>query len=282
MERQESYGDPHDLIMKEDVKKALRTHKGPKAKLRNYSIKDFASKGENYLGAITSVIVYYFIDDTLYDTSYIVKMNPCRSSGFTKFSKFLFEKEIYFYTELIPLLDACLAAMNEPSLKLPKCYYYNEKQSKEVIYLEDLRNSGYVLYTKDGMDKQHTEMILQELARLHASSAILVEKENLSTEDVLKRFPGLHEGMLGLHGEGSSVQLDSFYSTTLENTAKVTDMCEGYEEISKTLRSWKVDVLKRYLRELEARHPFRVICHGDAWTNNFLFKYVSKKVFGAY
>ena len=266
--------NPRDYIRYEDVKTALEVEKGDKAKLKSFSIKDFTSAGDNHMGCVTSVIVDYFSEEKVKKTSYIVKLNPCKSANFDAMTKVTFEKEIGFYKTVLPLLNAELERANEERLRLPKFFHYIEKDGEEVIYLEDLRNLGYkMLNRKQGMDKDHSELVLVELGRLHAASSLLMSRGKFQGANIIEKFPVLDEAFTAIDEADNDMSLEKLLSGLMDSGAKIAARSEGYERVEAFLSDKKSSSREIFYEQLRVAENFKIICHGDCWSNNFLFRY---------
>ena len=98
--------NPKDLVKKEDVQHALTADEGPAAKLISFEMKDFTSKGDNYACVVSSVELSFEKDGKEQQKTYVVKLNPLRPLAMMeRMSEVVFEKEIGFYKEIIPLLN---------------------------------------------------------------------------------------------------------------------------------------------------------------------------------
>ena len=90
-------------------------------------------------------------------------------------TKSVFEKEVGFYKEIIPLLNQNFEILHERPLRVPKYFYSVTKEKGQVIFLEDMRKKGFKMVDrKIGMDRNHTMLVMKELARLHAISVVLI------------------------------------------------------------------------------------------------------------
>lgn len=265
----QSGGEPKDLIKREDIEQAVRAERGPQAVLKSYVIKDFTSVGDNYNCVVTSVIVRYETTNGCHDTSYVVKLNPRGPEGFI--AEFMFKKEIGFYNEILPLINEELVKVDETKLRMPRCFHCVAKESEEVMYLEDLRRSGYkMLDRKKVLDQEHVNLILKELARLHAGSLLVMARKEFEGEDILQQFPSLIEAFNPYATEGNRNEM---FLQAIENMAKIAENSSGYEFVAKFLREKKASALEDFVDQISPKDPFRVICHGDSWSNNFLYRY---------
>merc|ERR1719376_1302604 len=185
----------HKLIRTDDVKIALKKDKGSNAVLKSFEIKDFTSKGDNYASLVTSIEVKYDSDGVQRSVTYVVKVNPCRSELMEGISKITFEKEIGFYTQVLPLINSELVRVGYSKIKAAQCYHYVETPKEQVIFLEDLRGYGYKMADRQkGIDFEHVVLILKEMAALHAASQLLFARGKYRGCDHTL-FPGLREIM---------------------------------------------------------------------------------------
>lgn len=262
---------PHDLVKADDVQKALLSEMGPQAVMESFKIEDFTAKGDNYACVVSSVRVTYKKDNDVQETSYVVKLNPCRGQvGMGAMSEVMFSKETGFYVEILPKLNLELQKIGISPLKLPRYYHSVTGKEQEVIYLEDMRRHNFRMCDrKKGMDDKHVILILKELGKLHAGSVIWMSKDEFIDVDILKKYPVLTEAFDEMMPE---VTMDDMFASYLDKSAFIAEKNEGYGYVGDYLRSIKKDVSAEFKRMLEVS-DFKVICHGDCWNNNFLFKY---------
>ena len=264
----------HDLVKREDVQEALSADEGPKAKLISFQMKDFTCKGDNYTCVVSSVKLIFEKDGQEQSTSYVVKLNPLRPmQAMKEMSKLLFEKEIGFYKEIVPLLNTELERLKFTPLKIPKYLHSVLKDGNEVIFLEDMRKRGFkMLDRKIGMDRNHTMLIMKELARLHAISAVLMNTEEFKGDNLLKKFPFLEEAFTKIINDSSNNLMADWLGHAMSTSAEIADRNRGYEFAGEFLRSIIPRINDVLIGILTTEEPFVVICHGDCWNNNFLYR----------
>ena len=260
---------PHDLVTEDHVQAALTADKGAAARLTSWKIVDFTKKGDNYACVVTSVEVKYVMDGQSFDVVYVVKLNPCRNfESMKEFSSKIFEKESKFYLNLIPDMNSILKKIGEKSLKFPRCVYASIEIGKELIFFEDLRALGFKMTDRKlGMDKTHATLVLQELARLHAAS-ILVHAET-PDEHIYARYPFLEIGWTQYLKSESSFH--TVFESQIKNSRELLVKFGGYERAV----AWIDSILPNFTDILEEQWTsgkLKVICHGDSWNNNVLFR----------
>ncbi|XP_027221638.2 uncharacterized protein [Penaeus vannamei] len=261
---------PHSLIQEEQVRAALRADKGPDARLTSWGVKDFTKKGDNYACTVTSIEVRYSLSgaEEEEEVTYVAKLNPCRQMGtMNSFTTVVFEKEAGFYKEIAPLLEKELKSIGEKPLKFAKCFGLFTQKDSEVIILEDLRPGGFKMFDRHkGMDKDHVTLVVKELGRLHAASKLLLDKIPYKLEE---KFPFMAKDFTSFN-ENKFQDIFQWYCI---NAAEMTERIGGYESVVAWLREMAPKCNEIFEEQTKSNPPFEVICHGDCWNNNVLFKY---------
>ena len=235
---------------------------------------DFTKKGDNYACVVSSVAVNYRCNGKHLKTSYVVKINPCRGKAFGSMSELAFIKETGFYVDLLPLLNAELIRINERPLRVARHFHSVTESGSEVIFLEDLRTSGYKLFPrKKGMDAKHTRLILQELARLHSSSVLFMSRGEYIGADMVQKIPILFDAILALEAKKEGLKFRDIIQQQLDTGIGIAKMNKGYAKVAEYLSDIREncgDLLAKLLQDTKPQ--FLMVTHGDCWTNNFLFR----------
>ncbi|XP_076066642.1 putative oxidoreductase dhs-27 [Oratosquilla oratoria] len=269
-------GEEHDElpnnshITKELVEACLQADKGLRAKLLCFEEEEITKKGENYLGLVTSISVQYRLE-SLEDlrTNYVVKSNFERGlSDANKLLREIFAKEIGFYLEIVPALNRELQEAGQPDLRTPKSPFVLQTEDKEIIFMDDLREQGFQMVDyKKGLDKDHTLLVVRELARLHGASFLL---QRNSKVDLLTNYPYLVDGFM------ACAEYETFVLTfqgVLKCCAVIARLNKGYGKVAKYIEEELSPKCMDYRREfLHPCPPFVAVVHGDCWNNNILFR----------
>lgn len=262
---------PQDVITDEDVQKALTTDKGTKAILSSWSVEDFTKPGDNYANIVTSVKVKFTLDGREENVSYVVKINS--QYEFLKltedFSYNIFRKEAGFYTDIAPALTTELRAASMDELRVPKCFHVNMETDRERIFLEDLRSRGFKLGDrKNGLDVAHVNLVIHELAKLHGASVLLLDKiqEKLNDQYSYLTYDSVYDA------ENLLQFLSKILMDNMSTAEEMLQVVGGYDLARTWISENKNSTLNVMRRQYSRDTPFRVICHGDCWTNNLLFK----------
>ncbi|XP_017476724.1 PREDICTED: uncharacterized protein LOC108366771 isoform X1 [Rhagoletis zephyria] len=179
-----------------------------------------------------------------------------------------FCNEINAYTHVIPVLEKYF--VNGDTV-FPQCYYAGNDKKGELIVLEDLKRLGYRMPNRlVPFDLHHCEIVMKELAKLHATS---IAAKHLGDSDFRERYCKVNEIVY-------CEEAENFYGNLLSSSI---------EEAVKSLRESNVDgslsdsicVIEQLKAELykkimysinNASDCVSVMCHGDLYVNNIMFR----------
>nr|XP_053644583.1 uncharacterized protein LOC128697078 [Cherax quadricarinatus] len=257
------------LITESHVKQALKAQQGSSAQLLSWTVTDFTSKGDNYACIVTSVDVCYHKEGKDRKTSFVVKCNPCRALQiFNEFATTVFQKEAGYYLELLPLLNAQLSLVGREPVRAPHCYFAHITEQEEVIFLGDLRPEGFKMFDRmKGMDTAHAVLVLKELGKLHAASILYQKETSVVLED---KYTYIQKDFHSIFGGDDFKKM---LTSQAENAAEIAERIGGYEKVADWLKDFAPNSSDVFLEQIKKCPPFDVLCHGDCWNNNILFKY---------
>ncbi|XP_068230267.1 uncharacterized protein [Palaemon carinicauda] len=260
------------LITDDNIKIAVQKAKGTNACIVSWTIKDFTAKGDNYVCLVTSIDTKYQLNGKNSSVSLIAKLGvPQSTKTFCESIEYAFVKECRVYEEIIPLLHHELTSVDLHPLRVPECYYATCEPGNQIIYLEDLRSRGFqTTERKKPLDKVHTTLILKEIARLHAASLLLRRKSGYENLDL--KFPCLAKDCFDVTNDVRKMSAN-ILSKHIEETLSALKEFEGYEKAIQWLTDLKPHAYETWMKQLDNKTKFAVICHGDCWTNNMLFRY---------
>nr|XP_027220337.1 uncharacterized protein LOC113812622 [Penaeus vannamei] len=256
-------------ITQESVEAALKNDQGSDARLVSFAVQECTKKGDNYATSVARVHVNFSRRRGNDATCYIVKYNPKRFKPLENFSYISYQKEQVFYQQLVHLIQSELQAIGQTPLKVPQCFYISLEENREVIFLEDLRAKGFKMFDrKKGMDVAHTKLVLEELARLHAASYLLKAK----IPDLAEKCPILSLDYFN-YGDDATQTMQGIFTNQIDIVKEMLNQVGGYDVVENWLVRNKTrgsEIMENHLQ----RFPlFDVLCHGDCWTNNVLFRY---------
>ena len=270
--------DPRTILTFECVETAVQKDKGNDFKLLSFEVRDFTKEGDNYLSFVTSVLSQVENAKTgeKEEISYIAKLNPCKSSQSSdKSTNKMFLHECKILTHVIPLFNSVLLEQGEKPLAIPTCLYASCEEGKEILILNDLRKAGFKMMDgKEEIKITHKELVMKELAMLHAASYVSEHKNDAIPLD--KKFSFLEKTPISVDSEMAK-SYASLIDSQIECTIKVLQKIKGYThaiDILKKLRNRSLEIYFRYFEVLPIDNKFRSFCHEDCWKNNLLFRLV--------
>lgn len=156
-----------------------------------------------------------------------------------------------------------LLVPNKEKLRFAKYYDSIVELEKEIIVLEDLKADGYILYNRQkSFDRQHLEIVMKTLARFHAMSFVLKQKKPALFEQLVQNVSKVME-----YGEN----IDSLLNIAKKACIGLIESAEIKQKVEENLSDFMVKF--RGFLDYKNTEPYNVICHGDCWINNFMFKY---------
>lgn len=264
--------NPYILLTEEVLKCALKKDLGPKWDLKKFNLKDFTKKGDNYLSLVTSITCIATCNGQEKETFYVAKSNPLlQANSMNENLNEFFTKEGIFLSDVAIKLNHILQEINYPKINFPECLYCNFKGKQEVIIMKNLQKKGYRMFDKEKeIDVKHSELVVKELAKLHASSHIL--KNKLKEKYILDLYPFLKDKWIDAHGENQEF-IDGMLKGNITISIKFLDKFSGYKKQQEYLKSLRENIKDIFCKLIQdTSETMRVICHGDCWTNNLVFR----------
>jgi hypothetical protein len=261
-----------DWITVPYLEKALQKgFNNPKLKIQKCDLSHATAVGDHYasimLRARLSIQKSEKEEENL---SIIIKIPPLGSFAEKTADLKPFGREIKMFTKTLPASNKILLkAFPNHEKFYAECYFGEEKTLQEsIIILEDLRQSGFTLGDRfGGLDSDHTTLVLTSLAKLHASSLIYIENDPdpINLYDMYVWSHSNEEMCANIFKKGVGVIADVI--KTWENEPKK----DGYYRKMKALEEVAVEKLINVFAKDDTK--LNVICHGDCWINNMMFRY---------
>ncbi|XP_050094469.1 uncharacterized protein LOC126577099 [Anopheles aquasalis] len=249
----------------------------PRAKIVSKQITRATANGDNYMSDVFRIVVHFINEDDLpgsdgpQTVSLVVKCLPNSGERGPVIDEMrAFEKEVAMFQQIVPKLSAMV---DGGEMFAAKCYYATTTPERMILF-EDLKTLGFVTANRHaGLDYEHCELVMRKIGQFHAASMrfadqqpeLLREKFHFSLFNPSYETPSGHIEKLFQNGLMSLIQVAKTQWQDFDQTivAKLERLAPVY-----------VDKLRHCLeQDSEADGGYRVLNHGDLWSNNMLFRY---------
>ncbi len=268
----------HDTLTKSKLLEILQTvEKNKKVEILEHSVSPGTETGENFCSEIARCDIVARIGKEVKEYHWIVKLEPILTE-FTE-GQHVEEKEITYYQFLMSewnkLAEEKMASFRITNFDSPFAEL-GKKGKRSILVMENLCHHGYTdaPNKKKGLSLDHIKVALEELARFHSLGYVY-----------LKSYPnGLEEGrrknevfitdyMTAETASGAQVLFKRLSDEIINTVGLIQEPGQDFVSIYQRFRD-ENDPYKFIQRLLRAKpDAFNVICHGDVWFNNMLFKY---------
>ncbi|XP_017130614.1 uncharacterized protein LOC108148214 [Drosophila elegans] len=255
-------------LTEEYIQKALQDfHKDPKLRVQKVWAKPATEKGENFVGVMTRVYVDFVQGDgSEQKKSYILKQAvPSDAPQAKLFEEYdVYNRELEMYDVVLPKMAKILREADFNEKLMAEAIIVDRERT--IMILEDLAPLRYTNADRvKQLDMAHTKLVLDMLAKFHASAIILKQREpnilnrNYEAHFFSREKKGYGEVFVGLFRAfiryvKTKPNLRNRYADKLED---IIGNLMGYAARS-------VDVGEKDLQTL---------VHGDCWTTNVMYLY---------
>lgn len=208
--------------------------------------------------------------------------NPYMEECLEKYNPF--RRELFFHQELLPKVEELLLSVDDNTqltekyveedkihflIRRVKSMFFrvicivNERPQPKYLLFEELSPIQFSkVNRKSGLDVSHLKVVMNNLAKLHAASAVMPletftyhQQPNIS--EYFKIFHSLFVNCV-------KSLVDKLSSEKFEAAEKLALKLNGFERnmIDKSSEAFMLQA-----------DDFGVLCHGDLWLNNLLFEY---------
>lgn len=239
--------------------------------------KSATKPGDNYIGIVHRVTYERKNDKNQIQannlSTIILKTtptNPVRREAFG--SRNFFLREIYVYNDLLSYFEQF---QRSKQIDIPKdgfteyarCYRTIDVEPDECILLEDLSVNGFSMIDKqkEVITADHVKLVMQVMGKFHAISFAIKHQEPDKFKEIIANL-----GEVCFHS-GNDI-FRKFFCVLQKQTMDAITGTELMEKCDKIIEESFFDVVVKSVIG-EPAEPFAIICHGDCWSNNNLFKY---------
>lgn len=243
-----------------------------KLKIKNaqVTITPGSLRGDNYLGVIAKVevksensVLYWILKSAMQQETF---------RSFIRVDK-AYEREVYIYKNILEYFDQFQEEKKvaKPFKAYAKFLTSSLVEPYECLIMEDMKHLGYKLQDRmEPLDYNHVLLVMREYGRFHALSFALRDQKpdlfKIISENTKEFFFSddafINEDMLNAMSTQSKRVLDAL-DPVIHKTAY-----EKFESFQK-----RMVPEARNAVQSKRSGKYSVVCHGDCWINNFLFRY---------
>ncbi|XP_052840985.1 uncharacterized protein LOC128255423 [Drosophila gunungcola] len=253
-------------LTEEYIQKALQDFlKDPKLRVQKVWAKPATEKGENFVGVMTRVYVDFVQGDgSEQKKSYILKQAVSSDAPQAKlFEEYdVYNRELEMYDVVLPKMAKILREADFNEKLMAEAIIVDRERT--IMILEDLAPLRYTNADRvKQLDMAHTKLVLDMLAKFHASAIILNQRE----PDLLSRNYESHFFSRGKKGYAEVFVglFRAFIRYVKTKPTLRTRYADKLEDIIGNLMGYaarSVDVGEKDLQTL---------VHGDCWTTNVMY-----------
>ncbi|XP_075986141.1 uncharacterized protein LOC142983156 [Anticarsia gemmatalis] len=231
-----------------------------------YNVECISGKGSNYIANVFRVLIKE-TNSAENKFSVIVKtlVNTERQVLFHELHK----REVIAYNNVINKFNNIQSVLEEGvRLLLPECLYATVEQMNEVIILDDLQSKGFEIDDKlakfEYLSFEQVSTVISELAKFHAMSFIAQKHDSENFDRVAAEF---HD-ILYQNQFLNKSKLRNYIFESFDMSLKLVENKDAKKKLKK-VKEHILELLQAYAKPGKTN----VLCHGDCWVNNMLFKY---------
>ncbi|KAM7360746.1 uncharacterized protein ACRADG_007444 [Cochliomyia hominivorax] len=263
--------DAPEWLTKDYMELCLRSYyKDNNLKLMKMQAKPALGKGENYGGVLTRVKAEFKTGCSRHTNKkgcYIIKTSFEGDEFAMKAMEpyDIFNREIQIYEEILPKLKLLLREIKDEEQIFAETLAVDKEKS--ALIFEDLNDRNFIMPNRlEGLDMDAAKLVLRKLAKMHATSAVLNEREPHSLESY-------DCGMFNRHTENYA----PCYLGFLTACTRLVAQWPEFKPLSEKLVQLKPHYMELAKQVFDpSPNHLNVFCHGDLWTNNVLIKYDPK------
>ncbi|KAH8414018.1 hypothetical protein KR222_001936 [Zaprionus bogoriensis] len=221
-------------------------------------------RGENYGGVLTRVKAELLLSDGSTKIGHYIIKTSYESDEFSRKTMEpydIFNREMSIYEQVLPKLNSLLQEIGDEEQIFAETMAVDYDRSSLIF--EDLNVRGFVMPDRlVGLDLKLARLVLRKLAKMHATSAVLNEREC----GVLESYD---RGMFNRYTDNYAPCFLGFLQACSKRVAQMP----GLEKYADKLQALLPVYMELGKRVFDISPGINVLCHGDLWTNNVLVQY---------
>ncbi|XP_032682297.1 uncharacterized protein LOC116849347 isoform X2 [Odontomachus brunneus] len=262
-----------EIVLDKQLLDYLRTYvKSINLEAPEFYVTRACNKGDNFAGLVYCVRIEGIENGKSKSIHVILKTPNLESQNHVQFMSLFHRREVFFYREVLPIFKKTLKKHGGIADLFPTFHGANEESEKDVLILGNLTLEGFTMKSSRIMDYPHVSLALRYLGEFHAYSFITRVADPIS-------FDKLKQMEEPLFCRKSNFENDEYIHHICSIVGKVLldeekHYIERYQQFTDNFIPNLKDVVNG-----NAAEPYAVVNHGDAWTNNILYKYEQARDF---
>ncbi|XP_013107735.2 uncharacterized protein LOC106087290 [Stomoxys calcitrans] len=236
--------------------------------IKSFKIEPALGPGENYASYMLKIeFVIKLNDDTLKHVDFMLKVGQDSELYREMVQAYdVFDIEKGMYQDIIPEIEEMLMKVDIKVRFGAKTYTL--PTTEPHILMENLKTQGFRNANRlDGLDVEHMESVLKKMAQWHAASAVRVARKGTYLEKYAKGYlkPESHKLITEMYGSTTNV--------LLECVRQYSNAHLYYDKVEKMQYKLTENLYKTVAEAADNDEEFKVLNHGDIWSNNIMFQY---------
>lgn len=239
----------------------------PGIKVKSFTAAPPVAAGNNYASLILRVTAECVLDGVKLKKSIILKTVVVNEDSAKLIEEFgAHTNEMNNYHRILPRLQALLDSIGDHE-QLGARAITVDFDTKSLVF-EDLKERGFnIADRKKGLSFDHLEIIVKKLAKMHACSIALEEREG-------ETYEGFSKGLFPEEIQS----FNNFFGNMVDVTVQQVKALKGFEYYAKKLEDLKETLIEKGKNIYRTKaYQSTVLNHGDAWVANMMFKTDSNK-----
>ncbi|XP_039493860.1 uncharacterized protein LOC120453296 [Drosophila santomea] len=258
--------DAPEWLTESYLQDALRKYyKDQRLRINWVQVNPALGKGENYGGVLTRVKAQFTRSDGSSQLGHYIVKSTFEGNEFAQNAMEpydIFNREMVIYEQVLPKQKALLREIGDAEQIFAETMAVDVDNS--ALIFEDLNARGFVMPDRlVGLDEKLARIVLRKLAKMHATSAVLNEREN----HILESYD---RGFFNRYTDNYEPAFVGMFQAATRRVAQ----WPGYEKYAEKMEALVPIYMElgKKIFDISPGH-INVLAHGDLWTNNVLVKY---------
>ncbi len=270
----------HETLTKQKLHSILQETEGTDAiTILQYSAKPGTEVGDNYSGELVKLDFRAQVGESKKEYHWMVKLTSVASTLLR--GTHAEEKEIMFYRDLLlkwnEMAQEKGAKFRLNNYLAPYTEFNPDDSGKRsILAMENLQYYGYedAPHKKLGLSLDHVKLALEEVAHFHALGYHYIKSYPGGINEGLEKNRTFITDYIVASAAPGPLNFRNASPGRIRSTLKFIE--ESGQDLSEIF--WKShekdDITKRFKEAFSPNADgFNVLCHGDLWFNNLLFRY---------